>query len=64
MEWFTNCVPRIFYIHQNDSNLLFKLEMLQLAPPLSKQCNFTFLSTISLPITSAHTQVCLTTKVA
>jgi hypothetical protein len=54
MEWFTNCVPRIFYIHLND-NLLFKLIMHQLSPPLSKQCNYTFLITSSLPITSAHT---------
>jgi hypothetical protein len=55
MAWFTNCVPLKFYIHQNDSNLLFKLEMHQLSPPLSKQCNYTFLSTSSLHITSAHT---------
>lgn len=57
MEWFTNCVPRIFYIRQNGSNLLFKLEMHQLSPPLTKQCNYTFLSSSSLPITSAHTNM-------
>jgi hypothetical protein len=57
MEWFTNYVPRIFYIHHNDSNFLFKLEMHQLSPPLSVQCNYTFLSTSSLPITSAHTHM-------
>ena len=57
MQSFTNCVPRIFCIHQNDGNLLFKFVMHQLSPPHSNQCNYTFLSTSSLPITSAHTHM-------